>query len=200
MPSHTLFPTGAAQPASRLTVRSRWARLLMPALLAVATVPAIAAEGMPPMPGAAISAASATGLMPASAATAMVTSAQLDANKRTVIAFYEAGLNRKDFDAAKQYFGADYKQHNPNAADGIEGFHKFVDYLRANTPESHSDIVRAFADGNYVILHVRKIAKPGDAPIAIVDIFRLDDSGRIVEHWDVSQQVPPKTVSGNPMF
>nr|WP_237172119.1 nuclear transport factor 2 family protein [Pandoraea norimbergensis] len=158
-----------------------------------------AAEGMPPVPGAALSAAGAEGLNPSATPVPTVSAAQMAANKQAVLAFYEAGLNRKDFEAARQYLGTQYIQHNPNAADGVEGFGKFLDFLRKNQPDSHSDIVRAFADGDYVILHVRKVPHPGDAPIAIVDIFRLD-KGKIVEHWDVSQQVPAKTVSGNPMF
>ncbi|MDR3398038.1 MAG: nuclear transport factor 2 family protein [Pandoraea sp.] len=169
------------------------------AVSAITTVPAHAAEGMPPVPGAAISAAGVEGLSSSASAAPTVSAAQMAANKQAVLAFYEAGLNRKDFDAARQYLGSQYIQHNPNAADGVEGFGKFLDFLRKNQPNSHSDIVRAFADGDYVILHVRKVPHPGDLPIAIVDIFRLD-KGKIVEHWDVSQQVPAKTVSGNPMF
>jgi predicted SnoaL-like aldol condensation-catalyzing enzyme len=35
---------------------------------------------------------------------------------------------------------------------------------------------------------------------ARVDIFRLNDAGKIIEHWDVLQQVPETTASGNDMF
>jgi hypothetical protein len=45
---------------------------------------------------------------------------QLEANKKTVAAFEDAALNRKDFDAASKYLGPRYTQHNPNAADGPE--------------------------------------------------------------------------------
>ncbi|VVD80812.1 polyketide cyclase [Pandoraea capi] len=164
------------------------------------TMPAAcAAEGMAPLPGSAISAAATEGLGASGSTAPSVSAAQLAANKQAVLAFYEAGLNRKDFAAARQYLGDKYIQHNPNAPDGIEGFGKFLEFLRKNQPDSHSDIVRAFADGNFVILHVRKVPHPGDLPIAIVDIFRLE-KGKIVEHWDVSQQTPAKTVSGNSMF
>ncbi|VVD75138.1 nuclear transport factor 2 family protein [Pandoraea nosoerga] len=158
-----------------------------------------AAGGMPPVPGAAISAAGSDGLRASVNPAAEAPAEQLASNKDIVLAFYEAGLNRKDFEAARQYLGRQYIQHNPNAADGVEGFGKFLDFLRKNQPDSHSEIVRAFADGDYVILHVRKVPYPGAQPIAIVDIFRLE-KGKIVEHWDVSQQVPAKTVSGNSMF
>jgi predicted SnoaL-like aldol condensation-catalyzing enzyme len=36
--------------------------------------------------------------------------------------------------------------------------------------------------------------------MAGVDIFRIDDDGKITEHWDVLQQVPETTASGNDMF
>jgi predicted SnoaL-like aldol condensation-catalyzing enzyme len=120
-------------------------------------------------------------------------------NKAIVLAFYEAGLNRKDFDSARAYLGPTYTQHNPRAADGVEGFKAYVGFLKANTPDSHSDIVRVFTDGDYVILHVHKVAHPGERGSAIVDLFRLAN-GKIVEHWDVTQDVPEKTASGNPMF
>lgn len=127
------------------------------------------------------------------------THTQQDQNKQTVIAFYEAGLNRKDFATASQYLGLHYKQHNPNAADGAEGFRQYVAYLKENAPDSHSVIKRIFADGDFVILHIHKTTSPSDRGVAIVDIFRLEH-GKIVEHWDVTQEIPEQTASGNPMF
>ncbi|GAB3258585.1 nuclear transport factor 2 family protein [Chitinimonas naiadis] len=124
---------------------------------------------------------------------------QEEANKRTVLAFYEKGLNQKDAEAAIKYFGPYYKQHNPSAADGAEGFKQFIAYLRQEEPESHSTIKQAYADGDYVILHVHAVRKPGERGSAIVDIFRLD-KGKIVEHWDVIQDIPEKAANPNSMF
>lgn len=47
--------------------------------------------------------------------------AQLEKNKQTVIAFYQAALNEKNMDKAMQFIGDRYVQHNPNVADGVQG-------------------------------------------------------------------------------
>jgi len=125
--------------------------------------------------------------------------ADLEANKKTVREFYEAGLNKKDFEAASKYFGPKYIQHNPGAPDGIEGFKTFVNFLRTKFPNSHSEIKKVFADGDYVILHVHAVREPATLGRAIVDIFRLED-GKIVEHGDVAQDIPEKMPHSNGMF
>jgi predicted SnoaL-like aldol condensation-catalyzing enzyme len=125
---------------------------------------------------------------------------RLERNKKNVVDFYEKGLNQKDFAAASTYFGATYLQHNPVAADGPEGFKGFVDFLKAKFPQSKSEIKRVFAEGDYVILHVHAVREPGTRGAAIVDIFRLDANGKIVEHWDVRQDVPEKAANNNGMF
>ena len=124
---------------------------------------------------------------------------QEEQNKKTVRDFYEKAINQKDFEAASKYLGPRYTQHNPLAADGPAGLQNFLQFLRAKYPDSHSEIMRVFADGDYVILHVHAIREPGTAGNAIVDIFKLEN-GRIVEHWDVIQEIPGKAANANGMF
>ncbi len=136
--------------------------------------------------------------LPAPAALGADQAAQ-EANKKTVLEFYEAGINQKDFAKASQYFGSRYTQHNPNAADGPEGFRRFIEFLREKFPASHSEIKRVFADGDYVIVHVHAVREPGTRGNAIVDIFKLEH-GKIVEHWDVVQPIPEQSANQNGMF
>jgi predicted SnoaL-like aldol condensation-catalyzing enzyme len=124
---------------------------------------------------------------------------QQAANKKAVVEFYEKGLNQKDFEAVSKYFGPRYTQHNPNAADGPEGFKAFLQFLREKFPNSRSEIKRVFADGDYVILHVHAVREPGTRGNAIIDIFKLEN-GKIVEHWDVVQPIPEKAANSNGMF
>ena len=122
-----------------------------------------------------------------------------EANRKAVLEFYEKGINQKDADAAIAYMGNRYVQHNPNAADGPEGFRKFIAFLREKFPNSRSEIKRSFVDGDYVIVHVHAVREPGTRGNAIIDIFKLED-GKIVEHWDVAQPIPENPANNNTMF
>ena len=122
-----------------------------------------------------------------------------ETNKKIVIDFYDKALNQKDFEAAAKYFGPHYIQHNPSAPDGIEGLKGLVTFLKEKFPNSRSENKRAWAEGDYVILHVHSVREPGQRGRAIVDIFRLEN-GKIVEHWDVIQDVPEKAANNNGMF
>ena len=120
-------------------------------------------------------------------------------NKKTVVEFYEKAINQKDFEAASKYMGPRYTQHNPMAADGPGGLQGFLQFLRTKHPNAHSEIKRVFADGDTVILHVHAVWEPGTRGSAIVDIFKLEN-GKIVEHWDVIQEIPEKPANANGMF
>ena len=130
---------------------------------------------------------------------ALAASAREEANRAAVLAFYEKGLNQKDADAALAYVGNRYVQHNPSAPDGPDGFRKFIGFLREKFPNSHSEIKRSFVDGDFVILHVHSVREPGSRGRAIVDIFKLEN-GKIVEHWDVVQDIPENPANNNTMF
>jgi predicted SnoaL-like aldol condensation-catalyzing enzyme len=138
-------------------------------------------------------------LAAALAAAAPVQAQNLEANKRNVVEFYNQALNEKNFDAASKYLGPRYIQHNPVAADGPEGLKGFIGFLRDKFPNSRSEIKRVFAEGDYVIVHVHAVREPGTRGRAIIDIFRLEN-GKIVEHWDVAQDVPEKAANSNGMF
>jgi predicted SnoaL-like aldol condensation-catalyzing enzyme len=122
-----------------------------------------------------------------------------EANKKIVIDFYDKALNQKDFEAAARHFGPRYIQHNPLVPNGPDGLKGLVALLKEKFPNSRSEIKRAIAEGDLVVLHVHAVREPGQRGRAIVDIFRLEN-GKIVEHWDVIQDVPEKAANDNTMF
>lgn len=123
----------------------------------------------------------------------------LERNKRFVCEFYDVIINQKDFEKAKNFMGPRYKQHNPLVKDGPEGLGEFLAFLREQAPQAHSEILRVFAEGDYVILHVHSLRKPDTNGRAIIEIFRLEN-GLIDEHWDVIQEIPDESANPNGMF
>lgn len=140
----------------------------------------------------------ATSLLALSSAVFASTPAQ---NKENALAFYEMVFNQHKLqEASDKYIGKEYLQHNPNVADGKQAFiDAFAPFLKAH-PKSKATVKRVIAEGDLVALHVHSQSDDKDRGEAVVDIFRFDKDGKIVEHWDVIQAVPEKTESGRGMF
>ena len=123
-----------------------------------------------------------------------------DRNKKNVVAFYDLMFNQAKPQAAMQrYGGDDYIQHNPHVATGKQGFVDYFERMAAAYPHKKVTFKRVFADGNYVVLHCHQ-EWGGREDYACMDIFRLDERGKILEHWDVIQPMPTASQNDNGMF
>jgi predicted SnoaL-like aldol condensation-catalyzing enzyme len=124
-------------------------------------------------------------------------SQQLEENKKMVAALYQEVFGDKNIDAVDKYLADNYIQHNPGVADGKEALKTALKVWFKGAPKEKIDIQHIGADGNFVYIHTR--SKQGNKTISVIDIFRIDGN-KIVEHWDVQQEVPAKSANDHPMF
>jgi predicted SnoaL-like aldol condensation-catalyzing enzyme len=126
--------------------------------------------------------------------------ADLESNKRTVFEFFDLMFNQKRVDLAmERCVGPTYTQHNPDVGDSREGLETFVRGLLAEFPDFHVTVVRAIAEGDVVAAHTHATRTPGERGVVSMDMFRLEN-GRLVEHWDVIQEIPETSANSNGML
>lgn len=102
------------------------------------------------------------------------------------------GIAGRDADLAIKYLHpAKYTQHNPHAADGIDGLKEYISQFPPK--DHHLKVVRAFQDGSYVFTQEEGVVL-GES--VFFDIFRFED-GLIVEHWVFSEKAAPHNQSGH---
>jgi predicted SnoaL-like aldol condensation-catalyzing enzyme len=126
--------------------------------------------------------------------------AQLEKNKETAVAFLTMILNdHKVAEAFEKYSVPNYIQHNPSAQTGAQAAIDFFTPFFEQFPKAGIEIKRVIAEGNLVAIHNNSKMTPDSLGYAVVDIFRLEN-GKVVEHWDVMQEVPEKSANDNTMF
>ncbi|MGI9356208.1 MAG: nuclear transport factor 2 family protein [Rhizobiaceae bacterium] len=118
----------------------------------------------------------------------------LEANKANVVVFYDMMFNQNEpRQAIETYIDDEYIKHNPQVVSDKEWFSDYFERIAANYPGK-----RMLAGGNYVVLHCHQIWP--DEEYAGIDISRLDENSKAVEHWDVLQTLPQTSANSNGMF
>ena len=120
-------------------------------------------------------------------------------NKKNAIAFYKTAYEGNPKEAVAKFVGKEYIQHNPDVADGIQGFIAYFERMQKEYPDKSIEFVRCIGEGDLVALHTHQIW-PGNDQYVTMDFFRFDKHGKICEHWDAIQQIPENSANPNTMY
>ncbi|MEO0572850.1 MAG: ester cyclase [Bacteroidota bacterium] len=120
-------------------------------------------------------------------------------NKKNAIAFYRTAYLGEPKKAVERYVGNEYIQHNPDVADGPDGFISYFERMQKEYPDKSIAFVRCIAEGDLVALHTHQVWPGGDEYVTM-DFLRFDEHGKICEHWDAIQKIPKESANPNTMY
>ena len=124
--------------------------------------------------------------------------ADTERSRLVVREFAQRILQDADYSVLTDYISTEtYHQHNPEAADGLDGFGAAAAGWAAEGKNLvYKTIHQVVAEGDLVLLQSE--GEFGD-PVAYWDLFRVQN-GKIVEHWDVIAPIPASLPHANGLF
>jgi predicted SnoaL-like aldol condensation-catalyzing enzyme len=125
--------------------------------------------------------------------------ADTEANRALVTGFVETVLQGGKVDTVTDFLSTEtYHQHNTDIGDGLDGLGAALTALaEQGVSMVYTELHRVIADGDFVLTVSE--GSFGPTPTAFYDLFRVAD-GRIVEHWDITPQIPATLPHGNGLF
>ncbi|MEL7392070.1 MAG: nuclear transport factor 2 family protein [Pseudomonadota bacterium] len=141
-------------------------------------------------------------ILTVAAAAAVITSctsaekSETTMSSKEIVGTFLGAVSQGDADTMRELANPGYIQHNPFIPTGLEPFIELLPVLEAAGTTAEN--VRMFQDDDYVFMHnVWRNAEPFGAPEMVAyDIIRVDESGKVAEHWDALQPLVAETVSG----
>ena len=115
---------------------------------------------------------------------------------KPIVGTFLGAVLQGDVDTMRELANPDYIQHNPFIPTGLEPFIEMLPVLQEAGTTAEN--IRMFEDGNYVFMHNiwRNAAPFGADTMVSFDIIRVDENGRVAEHWDALQPLVTETASG----
>jgi len=116
--------------------------------------------------------------------------ASTQTNKKLVGAFVTDVLIARSAQRLDEFLpDGTYVQHNPHWGDGAAQLNALLATDTGTESVVHYRLHRVIGEGNFCVTFSEGVAN--GLPAAIFDMFRLED-GRVSEHWDVIEPIPPR--------
>ncbi len=130
-------------------------------------------------------------------------SQDIERNRKRAVAILKAFETPSDVSAVNDYISAEtYIQHNPHVPDGRDALVGYLGELAKQKKRLKVEIAKTIAMGDMVLVHSKQtdLDKNNDLGIGYMDIFRFDEDGQIVEHWDIEEAQTGKSANKNDAF
>jgi predicted SnoaL-like aldol condensation-catalyzing enzyme len=125
--------------------------------------------------------------------------ADAERNRRVAVDFIEQAASGHAGEVMSRYAAPDFVHHNPYFPSDAASLAEAMDENARANPDKQFEVLRTVAEGPLVALQSRVRHKPGDEPVAVVHMFRIED-GRIKELWDVGQEAVPDSPNEAGLF
>lgn len=102
--------------------------------------------------------------------------------------------------AYERFVSPGFIHHNAYFKGDRESLLRAMEQAHQSNPNKSLAVKRVLEDAEYVMTHsLVSRARAGQASIAVVHIFRIE-GGKIVELWDIGQEVPKDSPNENGPF
>jgi predicted SnoaL-like aldol condensation-catalyzing enzyme len=123
----------------------------------------------------------------------------MQSKKELAIAFEKMVVAGQIREAYDKYVSPDFRHHNPYFKGDRESLIEGMEKNQAQFANKAYEVINAVEEGDFVVLHARLLLTPDMPEVSVVHIHRFEDS-KIVEEWDLSQQMPDDTPNQNGLF
>ncbi|TET10311.1 MAG: nuclear transport factor 2 family protein [Candidatus Thorarchaeota archaeon] len=120
-------------------------------------------------------------------------------NREIALSFFDLVVTGKVREWYNKHTDNDYIHHNQYFKSDRESLILSIEEDASNNPEKQVEVKMSLEDGDLVTTYSHVKQNPDDPGFALMHIFRFVDS-RIVEMWDINQEILEDSPNKNGMF
>ncbi len=120
-------------------------------------------------------------------------------HKDLALSFLQLIVSGEIREAFVTCIGTNFSHHNPFFRGDAESLMLAMEENQSDSPTKILDVKHVIQEGDTVVIHSHIKQDVNDIGAAVIHIFRFEDN-KVVELWDVGQEVPKKSPNENGMF